>query len=143
MGLAVNITIPACCFTMDERAYTDLYIPFAQTHFETWVLTQSPITQAGMSFVMLWTTLLFERKITQNQCTFLTIIVFEPTVEAAVSIYNEANSNTPEALTYAGYNNTVFGDLHVIQLALLFYLGAAVHGLIVFHRSDMACNNLR
>jgi ABC-type multidrug transport system permease subunit len=129
MGLLLIQEIPACFLTMDAAAYAEIYTPFAQSHYETFVLTQFFTIQAGMNYYMLASTLLFERKLTQFQCSLLLIPIFEPVVEQALGVVFDVSSS-PEAIVYAKYNNGIFGDFYIYQLLLLAYAGAAVLGAI-------------
>jgi len=141
MGWLQVIKIPACIYTLDERAFADLYLPFAQTHFETFVLTICIFIQAGLSYFMLSATLLSERKLTQLQCNSLGLLAFEPFVESAVNAIADV-STSPEASAYAQYNNEIlFEHLHINQILLLVYGGAAIHGMIERRRNNMASNS--
>jgi len=126
---------PGCLLIMDAQAYNDIYLPFAHMFFESFVLIQFLVIQAGMSFAMLWATLLFERKITQTQCSILTFFGFWPIIDMAVDILS---SNSAEALDFAHYNNGIlFSDLHVNELVLLLTFGAVTHGMAVRSKTDV------
>jgi len=139
MGLLLILEIPACFLTMDKAAYADIYTPFAHTHYKTWVLTQCFTIQASMSYYMLAATLLFERKITQFQCTLLAIPIFEPLVEQTLSVVHDMSPNS-EAMVFAEYNNRIFGEFYILQLLLLVYAGAAVFGVVNRQKKAIVVN---
>ena len=142
MGILLIQEIPACFFTMDKAAYAEIYTPFAHTHYKTWVLTQCFTVQTAMSYYMLAATLLFERKITQFQCTLLAIPIFEPVAEQALSLFYDVSTNS-EAMVFAEYNNRIFGEFYIYQLLLLVYAGAAVLGVVNRQKKAIAVNTTK
>jgi len=137
VGWLQVITIPGCIFTMNESAYTNLYLPFAQTHFETFVLNISLLSQAGLSYFMLAATLLSERKLSQTQCNLLGLLTFEPFVESAINVIVDVGSS-PETLAYAQYNNEIlFEHFHINQILLLIYGIAAIHGIVERQKNEV------
>lgn len=132
MTVLMTIEIPGCFLTHDKAAFADVYVPFAQTHYNTWVFPQCFFVEAGMSFVMLFATLLFERKISQAQCTLFSFLAFEPVLEALLGILDEVKTN-PESIAFAEYNNEVFGTYYIYQVLTLISVGAAIHGIMSSH----------
>ena len=95
-----------------------------------------------MSYYMLAATLLFERKITQFQCTLLAIPIFEPVAEQTLSLVYDVSTNS-EAMVFAEYNNRIFGEFYIYQLLLLVYAGAAVLGVVNRQKKAIAVNTTK
>lgn len=128
--IAINLflQLPACFLTFDQAAYNDIYIPFATTHYETFVLSQCFDITGSMSLYMLCATLLFEKKITQQQCTLLALPTFYPFIANLFWVPTEFSNKNPETLAFANYNNQVFLELQVFQTLFVLFVMAAAYG---------------
>mmetsp|Transcript_17879 Transcript_17879/g.27080 ORF Transcript_17879/g.27080 Transcript_17879/m.27080 type:complete len:113 (-) Transcript_17879:88-426(-) len=84
-----------------------------------YVLTQCFIIQAAASLYMLRATLLFEKKISQQQCTLLAVPVFYPVIETVEGAISDYLNNNPETLSYSHYSNEVFGQCYVYHSCIV------------------------
>ncbi|GFH49791.1 hypothetical protein CTEN210_06267 [Chaetoceros tenuissimus] len=128
MGALLIVQIPACFLTLDQTAYNDIYVPFAKSHYETFVLSQCFVGTGSTSLYMLFATLLFEKKITQVQCTLLALPTFFPFISNLNWVPTEVLNENPETLAFANYNNQVFLELQVFQSLFVLFVMAAAYG---------------
>lgn len=127
-GLLLSQMVPGCMYTLDTNAYQDIYVPFANQAPDSWVLSSFLLVQGSMSFNMLFATLLFENKIGQLACGILSVTQFVPQAAQVWDFWFRV-TDSPEGAAYAHYNNQVFADLHLYQILLVTYAGAALQGM--------------
>ena len=127
-GSLLILQVPACFLTLDQAAYNDIYIPFAKTHYEISVLSQAFAITGSMSLYMLFATLLFEKKITQLQCTLLALPTFYPFIANFFWVPTEFSNKNPETLAFGNYNNQVFLEIQVFQTQFILCVMAAAYG---------------